>query len=115
MAVSDTISKDELSELKEAFSLFDLDGNGSICKKELLQVMTQLNGVSPSTEELDEMFALVDENHDGKIDFKEFVRVWSQQSSEDELKVFFKKFDKDSSGTIDRKELQDVCIKRPRV
>ncbi|KAG2379435.1 hypothetical protein C9374_006552 [Naegleria lovaniensis] len=74
----DHLSKDVISELKEAFSLFDEDGNGSISMEELGNVMEQLAS-RPSDEELLHMFKLVDENHDGKIEFEEFVKLWTQQ------------------------------------
>ena len=45
------LTEDELSELKEAFSLFDRDGDGTISAKELGTVMRSL-GQNPSEDEL---------------------------------------------------------------
>ncbi|KAF0973983.1 hypothetical protein FDP41_007015 [Naegleria fowleri] len=107
----DHLSKDVISELKEVFSLFDEDGNGSISMEELGNVMEQLSS-RPSDEELLHMFKLVDENHDGKIEFDEFVKLWtsqcSQPTTDEELKLFFDTFDKDRSGFIDRKEMAEI-------
>ena len=54
------------SELREAFSLFDKDGDGSISTKELGTVMRSL-GQNPSEDELTDMVKEVDV--DGKIAF----------------------------------------------
>ena len=48
-------------ELREAFSLFDCDGDGTITKQELGTVMEKL-GMASSHEELDEMIKEVDED-----------------------------------------------------
>lgn len=52
-----------LSEFKEAFSLFDKDGDGTICSKELGTVMRSL-GQNPTEAELQDMINEVDA--DGK-------------------------------------------------
>ena len=60
-------------ELREAFSLFDKDGGGSISSSELAAVMRSL-GQNPTEDELKEMIADVDE--DGLFDltiFFEFI------------------------------------------
>ena len=48
-------------ELREAFSLFDKDGGGSISSSELAAVMRSL-GQNPTEDELKEMIADVDED-----------------------------------------------------
>lgn len=47
------------SEFKEAFSLFDKDGDGTICSKELGTVMRSL-GQNPTEAELQDMINEVD-------------------------------------------------------
>ena len=48
------------------------------------------------------------------LEFDEFARIYGQQanaSNDEELLVFFKTFDKDSSGFIDKNELREVsCV-----
>ena len=61
-----------LTELREAFSLFDKDGDGSISTKELGTVMRSL-GQTPSDEELYDMVKEVDA--DGNILFLRCVCV----------------------------------------
>lgn len=98
-------------EYKEAFALFDSDGDGTITTKELGVVMRSL-GQTPTEAELKDMIAEVDANKDGTIDFKEFLGLMSRQSkgrdSQEELREAFKVFDKDGNGYISAAELRHV-------
>ena len=91
-------------EYKEAFALFDSDGDGTITTKELGVVMRSL-GQTPTEAELKEMIAEVDANKDGTIDFKEFLGLMSKQTkerdSQEELKEAFK-------GTLNPECARDV-------
>ena len=48
-----------LAELRDAFNLFDIDGDGKITTEELGTVMRSL-GMNPSDSDLQEMIAEVD-------------------------------------------------------
>ena len=61
-------------ELREAFKVFDKDGNGTISKDELKQLMSNL-GQNLSNEELDAMMGEVDTDGNGQIDFDEFKQM----------------------------------------
>jgi len=61
-------------EIKEAFKIFDKDGNGFISAQELRTIMTSF-GEHLSSEEADEMIECADINGDGKIDYEEFARM----------------------------------------
>lgn len=50
----DQLSEEQIAEFKEAFSLFDRDGDGKITSKELGTVMRSL-GQNPTEAELREM------------------------------------------------------------
>ncbi|KAJ2715261.1 hypothetical protein H4R19_001301 [Coemansia spiralis] len=65
------LPEDPDAELKEAFNVFDKDGNGSISKSELRQVMVSL-GENLSDEEIEAMFGEADTNKDDVISFSEF-------------------------------------------
>ena len=56
-------------EIKEAFKVFDKDGNGLISIHELGQVMSNL-GEKLTTDELYEMIREADLNGDGQIDYQ---------------------------------------------
>ena len=54
-------SEEQIAEFKEAFALFDQDGDGTITLPELRTVMQSL-GQSPSDQELIDMINEVDED-----------------------------------------------------
>jgi len=59
------ISQDFISEMKEAFFLFDKDRSGYICSKELGSLLRTL-GYNPTQDEVNNLMALVDVDHNGK-------------------------------------------------
>ncbi|XP_048139137.1 calcium-binding protein CML42-like [Rhodamnia argentea] len=63
----------EEADLSEAFKVFDEDGDGYICARELKAVLAKLG--LPEGEEIgrvERMITSVDRNHDGRVDFFEF-------------------------------------------
>lgn len=60
--------------MREAFKIFDRDGNGYIDLKELKSVITRM-GEAFSDIEADEIFRAADLNGDGKLDYDEFVQM----------------------------------------
>ena len=66
------LSYDE--ELKQAFAVFDVDGNGTISDEELASVMNAL-GENLTKADIDFMIKAVDINSDGEIDFDEFKKM----------------------------------------
>ena len=69
-----TKDADSERELKEAFRVFDKDGNGFISAAELRHIMTNL-GEKLTDEEVDEMLREADIDGDGQINYEEFVKV----------------------------------------
>ncbi|XP_054710375.1 calmodulin-A-like, partial [Uloborus diversus] len=61
-------------ELREAFRVFDSDGDGFISPAELSQVMRQL-GEKLSDDEVLDMIREADLNGDGRVDYNEFVCI----------------------------------------
>ena len=64
--MKDTDSEDEI---REAFRVFDKDGNGSISAAELRHVMTNL-GEKLTDDEVDEMIREADLDGDGEINYE---------------------------------------------
>ena len=62
--MADNLTEEQIAEFKEAFSLFDKDGDGTITTKELGTVMRSL-GQNPTEAELQDMINEVDA--DGKL------------------------------------------------
>ncbi|KAH3743691.1 calmodulin D [Pelomyxa schiedti] len=105
------LTEDQVAEFKEAFSLFDRDGDGNITSAELGTVMRSL-GQNPTDAELQQMIRDVDANGNNQIDFTEFLSMMSKkmkdEDSEDEIREAFKVFDKDNNGFISAAELRHV-------
>jgi len=110
------MSKRQLNEFKEAFLLFDKDGDGSITKEELGRVMRSL-GQFAREEELQQMLHDVDIDGDGNFSFEEFVQIASntgkfgsrtKEEEEKELKDAFRVFDKYNRGYISASDLRAV-------
>lgn len=59
MFKADQLTEEQIAEFKEAFSLFDKDGDGTITTKELGTVMRSL-GQNPTEAELQDMINEVD-------------------------------------------------------
>jgi hypothetical protein len=69
-----TLSEEQAAELRESFSHMDANGDGTVTKDELKQLLEGL-GESTTPEVVDEMMKLADKNNDGVVDFEEFVKA----------------------------------------
>mmetsp|Transcript_6793 Transcript_6793/g.16324 ORF Transcript_6793/g.16324 Transcript_6793/m.16324 type:complete len:223 (+) Transcript_6793:156-824(+) len=114
--MSDKLTEDEVADLKEAFAMFDINGDGTIELHEIRQVMRKL-GQNPTDKELNEMISTVDSDGDKEIDFEEFLILMKSRTETDpkdpdkELRDAFAVFDTDGSGSIDKKELKRLMKK----
>ncbi|KAJ0235402.1 calcium-binding protein CML25 [Hirschfeldia incana] len=75
---------DVLENLKDAFSVYDIDGNGSISAEELHEVLRSL-GDECSIAECKKMIGGVDKDGDGTIDFEEFKVMMTMGSRRDNV------------------------------
>lgn len=73
---------DPEKDLKEAFAVFDINGDGRVSKEEIQTVVESFGG-KMTKEEIDSMLKEADENSDGYIDYEEFVRIWMGETSTD--------------------------------
>jgi calmodulin len=109
--MTDHLTKEQIAEFKEAFQIFDKDGDGLITTKELGTIMRSL-GQTLSEEELKTIIEEVDHDKSGTIDFQEFLELmaWKMKEIdiEDELIEAFKVFDRDGNGLISAHELRFV-------
>ncbi|RWW20025.1 hypothetical protein GW17_00015880 [Ensete ventricosum] len=121
--MAEQLTDDQIAEFKEAFSLFDKDGDGLnppgshfvlhlfFTTRSLGTVMRSL-GQNPTEAELQDMINEVDADGNGTIDFPEFLNLMARKmkdtDSEEELKEAFRVFDKDQNGFISAAELRHV-------
>ncbi|XP_066038744.1 calmodulin-like protein 3 [Chamaea fasciata] len=110
-AMAERLSEEKIAEFKEAFSLFDRDGDGCITTRELGTVMRSL-GQNPTEAELQGMVGEVDADGSGTIDFPEFLSLMARKmrdtDGEEEIREAFRVFDKDGNGYISAAELRHV-------
>ncbi|CAI0465710.1 unnamed protein product [Linum tenue] len=109
--MAEGLSEEQIVDFKEAFCLFDKDGDGCITIEELATVIRSLDQ-NPTEEELHDMITEVDADGNGTIEFAEFlclmakkIKMLQETDDEDELKEAFKVFDKDQNGYISATEV----------
>ena len=69
------LSEEEISEIREAFDLFDTDGSGTIDPKELKAAMQSL-GFEAKNATIYAMVQDIDKDGSGQIDFEECKWYW---------------------------------------
>ena len=72
------ITPEQQIEYREAFALFDKNGDGTITVTELGTVMRSL-GSNPTETELQDMINEVDADGNGTLDFDEFCQLMARQ------------------------------------
>ena len=99
--MADQLTEEQTAEFKEAFALFDKDGDGTISTKELGTVMNSL-GQKPTIAELEAMIKEVDIDGNGEIDFGEFLTMMAKKLKEtdleEDIREAFRVFDIKNSG-----------------
>merc|ERR1712022_80963 len=97
------LTQQQVTEIKEAFDLFDTDGSGAIDAKELKVAMRAL-GFEPKKEEIRKMIGDLDKNNDGTVDFEELMILMSGKLSDKDAKEdivkAFRLFDEDETNKV---------------
>lgn len=110
-ALHEFLSK-KLATSCKLFSLWDLDGNGSISKHEFQEAIAAL-GMGFTTQVADEVFDEFDTDGSGQIDYSEYIRFALRDGlkrSAHRVMEFFRQMDSDGNGEIDRDEFRQALI-----
>lgn len=103
-----------MSQMKEAFLLFDKDHDGFITISEIMTLFGKFGNVTAPTTNDDELkHILKNLNRNNKnISFDEFLQMMTANSSQneidEELMEAFKVFDRDGNGKISVSEMKDA-------
>eukprot|EP00483_Globobulimina_turgida_P000555 UN00555 len=110
------VNEAEREEFRDAFKLFDKDGDGVITTEEIYEVFISLGFRQYTKKDIQKMVEAIDIDGNGTIDLDEFIVLLRQKKTgkyekmtyEDELKQAFQIFDGDGSGEIDSNELSTI-------
>ncbi|GMI28464.1 hypothetical protein TeGR_g9154 [Tetraparma gracilis] len=110
------LSDDQLSELREAFSLFDSDKSGSIDLHEL-KVLIRALGFEVKKKEVVKLVHEADPasktTGEGRVDFNVFLDImtdkYSERSPGEEVKKAFELFDDDKTGKIGMRNMRRIA------
>merc|ERR1739838_240867 len=107
--VSRVMGRASDAELRGAFKLFDIDGDGVITIDELKSLISKVGG---DMSEADAAALIHGKDKDGNtgIDFSEFAKLWEalHGDGEAEIRKQFAKLDTDGSGFITKEEMAAI-------
>eukprot|EP01063_Lacrimia_lanifica_P038108 TRINITY_DN8015_c0_g1_i1.p3 TRINITY_DN8015_c0_g1~~TRINITY_DN8015_c0_g1_i1.p3 ORF type:complete len:155 (+),score=58.80 TRINITY_DN8015_c0_g1_i1:51-515(+) len=113
--MEDAMDELQIAEFREAFSLYDQNGEGTITTRELPFVMRSV-GQYPSDPEMQDIVREVDGNG-GSLDFPEFLDLMSRRTlgtgsadkaREANMRAAFAVFDESGNGTVRACDLHHV-------
>ena len=108
------IAKDKLDEIRDAFAMFDEQGDGNIAYKQIAQLLRSL-GLNPVGSDLEKVEG--DYKAKERIDMETFLPVYSEflkktpPAKEDFLEGL-KVFDREANGTIDSPNFRALLCNR---
>nr|ABR18144.1 unknown [Picea sitchensis] len=107
---SSGLDKDQIAQLREIFTSFDRNHDGSLTQLELGSLLRSL-GLKPSQDQIEALIQKADTNSNGLIEFSEFAALVAPEVipeapySEEQLRAIFHVFDRDGNGYITAAEL----------
>lgn len=111
LTMGESMSEEQIAELKQAFTEFDVDGGGTISTKELGYAMRAL-GMNPTEAELLDLINEYDTDCSGMIEFPEFCNMMSDKmncvNDEDMIRMAFRVLDKNGTGTVSSKSFKHL-------
>ena len=105
--MADQLTEEQIAEFKEAFSLFDKDGDGTITTKELGTVMRSL-GQNPTEAELQDMINEIDADGSGTIDAHEYRKSLRGYATNENVRAKIQSMEQDQDGRISYQEFAQI-------
>ncbi|XP_070610997.1 calmodulin-like [Erythrolamprus reginae] len=105
-----SLTEEDIAKFKEAFMLFDRNGDGTITTRELGTVLRSL-GQNPTEAELREIVHKLETHKNGTIDFPGFLNLMEKEIKNrdcHEIRKAFQVFDRDGNGYISAAELRHI-------
>ena len=110
--IASRIPESQITDLKAAFTKFDVNGDGQLSHQELKDGIKSVPEINLSFDDIEKAMSVIDSNNNGVIDYTEFIAacMYSQDyTQEKQIKQAFQYFDRDGSGTITADELRQ-CL-----
>lgn len=107
--IAQRLKEDDIKQLKDMFLTLDSNGDGTVTFAELSEGIEKLS--IAGFDNLKELMVEMDVDGSGSIDYSEFLAATldkQQYNQESVCWTAFQVFDADGSGTISRKELEQV-------
>ena len=76
--IINNLTEEQIAEFKEAFQIFDKDGNGTISLDEMKNILLKY-GSDFTEQDCEEIFKLLDTDGSNGISYAEFADVWKFQ------------------------------------
>ena len=104
------LKEEQILEFKDAFSLFDQNGDGKVDKSQVAGILRSV-GLNPFKKDLDKVTENMKSIKAKRISFEEFLPIYvslakKQCGSEEEFVEALKMFDRDGNGWINSVELK---------
>ena len=71
--IASRIPESQITELRVAFTKFDVNGDGQLTHQELLEGIQSVPEIKLSLDDIQEAMKVIDSNNNGVIDYTEFI------------------------------------------
>ena len=109
--VHNLISREMTKELRKCFIQFDTNGDGRLDKDELINGLKMVDTKKDLEHEVDRVMKIIDVDGNGFIEYEEFLRASLDKDkilTPENVKIVFKLFDINNTGSISPTELKKV-------
>ena len=109
--IASKLEDDEIKDLRQVFSAFDIDKDGQISLDELKKGLFKFHSAHLCEQDINEIFKSIDVNKNFRIDYTEFIAATISDKillKQKKLYDTFNYLDKDNDGKITKKEIMEV-------